>query len=51
MTYLIGLVASGKMFSNMDAKVCIDSMKSTIPLSVANARFSAKYGQTVENPI
>ena len=37
-------VMRGKMFSNMDAKVCIEAMRQSVPLDVANARFSAPYG-------
>ena len=38
----------GKSFSYLDAKVCIDAMNESVPLDVANARFTARYGLNYE---
>ena len=41
-------VMRGKRFSHMDAKVCIDAMNQSVPLDIANARFSARYEKNLD---
>ena len=41
-------VMRGKRFSHMDAKVCIDAMNQSVPLDIANARFSARYEKSLD---